>query len=103
MAFSKEFEMNIEEVIECISEGNSSWGTFLAKIAFGNSPAKLNLRKMNIDQGRCSSGIALTDEEWNSAVNALIRMGYGDIDVVKEELDKRNARLSTEGAFFDES
>lgn len=100
--YSSEFTSKVEEVLECVSEGKGGWGTHFARISFNNQPSKLNLRNMNIETERNGSGIALTDEVWNNVANALIRMGFGDMDVIKEELTKRESRISTEGQFFNE-
>lgn len=96
-----EITSSIEEVKDTISEGKGGWGVFLATVAFNGQPAKLNLRRLNIDQERVSTGIALLDEEWDSVAVALLKLGYGDLDAIKEEVAKREARTSSEGGFFD--
>lgn len=98
----KDFKAEVEEILECINEGKGSWGLFFAKIKFGDYPTKLNLRNMNAENNCMSSGIGLTDEEWEAATNALLRMGFGDINTMEDELKKRKARVSDEGGFFDE-
>ena|SRR5574344_507068 len=99
----KAFNADIEEMLECVEEGKGSWGLFFARIKFGDYPTKLNLRNINADNHRMGSGIGLTDEQWEAATNALIKMGFGDIKTLEEELKKRKARVSDEGEFFDES
>lgn len=97
-----EFNADIEEVLECVEEGKGSWGLFFAKISFNNNPTKLNLRNMNAETNRMGGGIGLTDEQWESATNALIRMGFGDIKTLEEELAKRKSRVASEGTFFED-
>lgn len=103
--FSKDKEVDIEvqELLECVEEGKGSWGLFFAKVRFGSNPVKLNLRQINADTNQVRSGAAFTDEQWEAATNALLRMGFGDIKTLEEELAKRKARVADEGEFFDES
>lgn len=92
----------IEEMFDCISEGKGGYGLYFAKMTFRGYPTKLNLRNLNINNERTGSGIGLTDEQWEGATNALLRMGFGDIKTLEEELKKRKARVADEGEFFNE-
>lgn len=100
MAYSAEPPV-IEEVYECVEEGKGSWGLFFARVKFGNNPVKLNLRSINPESERVGSGVALTDEQWESATNILLTRGFGDIKTLEEELKKRKARVADEGTFFE--
>lgn len=86
----KEFNVTIDEVIECIKESpKGSWGKFIARMSFDNGPSDINIRNMNIDTGRISSGISLSDEEVETVTNKFIEMGYGDTKLMKNEVNKR--------------
>lgn len=105
VAYNKSGEFQppvIEEIFDCVSEGNRGYGLYFAKMKFGVNPTKLNLRNLNIESERTGTGIGLTDEQWESATNALLRMGFGDTKTLEEELKKRKARVADEGEFFNE-
>jgi len=98
-----EFTADIKEICKCLDEESTSkWKLYLAKIAFGKYPTKLELRKINRETDRMGTGIGLSDEMWDRAVNALIEMGYGTTEVLERELDKRKSRAEVEEGFFDD-
>ena len=94
---SKKEEMNfsIDEVIECIKESpKNSWGKYIVRMSFNNKPSEINIRNMNIDNGRISAGIVLSDEEVELTVNKFVSMGYGDLNELEREVNKRKSRFN---------
>ena len=91
----------VEEVIAKISEGEKSYGKYLARIAWHGRPAELNIRYMD-SEGKPRSGIALSAEELDNLVNLVIQQGYGDTSIMEAELEKRKSRLAGNDEFFAE-
>ena len=82
----------IEEVIETISESpNSNWGKFLVKGRMDDSPSTIDIRHLRLGSKQIvGKGISLTDAECDTLTNALVKRGYGSVDVFDQE--KRHRR-----------
>lgn len=91
----------VEEVIGKISEGDSSYAKYLARISWHGRPAELNVRYID-PAGKPRSGIALSAEEMDNLINMVVQMGYGDIAVLEAEIEKRKSRLAGNDEFFEE-
>ena len=63
------FDCNIIERIAVLSETAGGTTLELNKVAFGNNPPKLDLRKWY--QGKPQKGVTLTEEEANCLLSAL--------------------------------
>ena len=81
----------IEDMWETISERpNSNWGKFLFRGRFDDNPSTVDIRNVKIGGERIvGKGISLTDEETDTVVNALVKRGYGSIEVFDEEKKRR--------------
>jgi hypothetical protein len=81
----------VEEVIETISERpNSHWGKFVVRARMEDKPSTIDIRHIRMNGERLvGKGISLTDSECDTVVNALVKKGYGDAEVIKEELERR--------------
>lgn len=92
----------VEEIIENISESsNSNWGKFIIRASFDDKPSTIDIRNMKVgDDQIIGKGISLTDEEVDRVVNTLVSRGYGSIDTMKEEIDRRNKIF---GGFIDDA
>lgn len=81
----------VEEIIENISESNSSnWGKFIIRASFDDKPSTIDIRNMKMgEEPIIGKGISLSDEEVDTVVNTLISKGYGNIDILQEEIKRR--------------
>ena len=92
---------NVEEVFGKISEGDSAYGKYLARISWYGRPSELNIRYMD-PAGIPRSGIAVSAEELDNLVNLAIQLGYGDATIIEAEMEKRKSRLAGNDEFFEE-
>ena len=58
-----EFSFKIEEQIAVISSGKGGWNLELNKVAWGDRPAKYDLRSWSPDHQKMGKGLTFTDEE----------------------------------------
>lgn len=81
----------VEEIIENISEStNSNWGKFIIRASFDDKPSTIDIRNMKVgDEQIIGKGISLTNEEVDIVVDSLLTHGYGTIDKLQSELDRR--------------
>lgn len=61
----EEFTFKIEEEIAKISEGKGGWSLELNRVAWGERPAKYDLRSWSADHSKMGKGITLTADELN--------------------------------------
>lgn len=82
---------SIEEVIETISETpNSNWGKFLVRGRMDDNPSTIDIRHLRLGGKQIiGKGISLNDSECDVLTNALVKRGYGSIDVFDAEKKKR--------------
>lgn len=82
----------VEEIIENISESaNSNWGKFIIRASFDDKPSTVDIRNMKVgDEPIIGKGISLTDEEVDKVVDVLVSRGYGSVDTMKTEIERRN-------------
>lgn len=58
-----DFSFNIEENIAVISSSKGGWNLELNKVAWGDRPAKYDLRSWSPDHKKMGKGLTFTDEE----------------------------------------
>ena len=94
----EEFQGELIKMISPLKESEThDWVKALAQIKWGDNPPSIDIRNMNLSNGRLGKGICLTDEETNKLCNVLLENDYGDIEVIEEALRKKKARITTEG------
>ena len=83
----------VEEVIETLSERpNSNWGKFVVKARMDDNPSTIDIRHIRMNGERLvGKGISLTDSECDTMVDALVRKGYGNPKVMKDEIERRSS------------
>lgn len=58
-----DFSFNIEENVAVISSSKGGWNLELNKVAWGDRPAKYDLRAWSPDHKKMGKGLTFTDEE----------------------------------------
>ena len=58
-----DFSFNIEENVAVISSSKGGWNLELNKVAWGDRPAKYDLRSWSPDHKKMGKGLTFTDEE----------------------------------------
>lgn len=58
-----EFKFKIEESIAVLSESKSGWKMELNKVAWGDYPAKFDIRTWSPDHQKMGKGVTFTSEE----------------------------------------
>ena len=58
-----EFSFKIEEQIAVISSGKGGWNLELNKVAWGDRPAKYDLRSWSPDHQKMGKGLTLTQQD----------------------------------------
>ncbi len=90
-----DLKYNIDKVIGIISEDANDWKKYITKISWGESESKLNIRTMNLEKKIIGKGISLSDDESELMVNLLLAEGYGSINILEEELERRKSIKSS--------
>ena len=60
-----EFSYEIKEKIAVLSD-NGAWETQVNLISWNHAKPKYDIRKWNVETGKMSKGVSLTEEEWNA-------------------------------------
>ncbi|MDD3172191.1 MAG: hypothetical protein PHF63_00755 [Herbinix sp.] len=87
---SKEFSYDIKEVIGILdNNAESKWRKYLSFISWNDAPPKIDIRNMNLEDERMSSGITLNDNEADILTDLLISRGYGSIELLRETISQK--------------
>lgn len=98
---AKEFKFKVIEHYGVIDEkNNSNWGICFNKISWNDKEPVYDIRKFDMETFdldnqsdiKMAKGISFYSEEGlNLLVHLLIDQGFGDIDKLREELNKRES------------
>lgn len=87
-------DLNFEilEELGCVEESlKSDWGIFVNRVSWNGKEPKIDIRKINPVNNRISKGISLKDSAVENLTNILIKHGFGDVNIIKDELNKRDS------------
>lgn len=90
---TNEFTHEVIEYLGQIDNKEAGWNKSIARIAWGENPATLDIRHMNITSNRMGKGISLTDEEADNVVNLLLEHDYGSMEALEKALLKKKKRF----------
>lgn len=85
------FKMDVIEVMGYLRGSEDGWGLGVMKMAWGDNPTTIDIRHMNLAQERPGKGVSLSDMEAEALFNILLREGFGTIEDLKEELERRDS------------
>lgn len=101
MGFKKndeDFEYVIEEVLGVASpqeDLQGDWTKAVLKTLMGEEKeAGIDIRRYNAGNGRIRNGIRLSIQEAHNVCDILLQNGYGSLDVLEKELNKRKGMFS---------
>lgn len=67
-----DFSMEIEEFVGAIKESDKhDWCKAVARISWNGEPATVDIRNINVAQGKAGKGISLADEDVDRLVDIL--------------------------------
>lgn len=94
MKKKKEFEYEIIEIVEVLSEKNN-WAKVLMRVSWNGGPVvydirSIDMRTINSDKIRMGHGVSLDDTSLNILINKLLEEGFGDIKDINKILKARN-------------
>ncbi len=69
-----DFSFNIEENVAVISSSKGGWNLELNKVAWGDRPAKYDLRSWSPDHKKMGKGLTFTDEELKALKEKLAEL-----------------------------
>lgn len=103
-----EFKYDIEEFIGVLKENDKNdWCKAVAKIAWNDNPATLDIRNINMGTKFPAKGISLSDEEADKLVDILLDNDYGSLETLEKAIERKRSRFTILGnatsAFNDDS
>lgn len=95
---NEEFKYVIEEVLGIASpqeDLQGDWTKAVLKTLMGEEgDAGIDIRHYNAGNGMIRKGIRLSPQEAHNVCDILLKNGYGSLDVIEEELNKRKGMFS---------
>lgn len=88
----KDFSYTVGDIDEVVDSRNNT-AIMLRKVAWGNGPEKLEIRKwfLDINKETANKGVAfLTDDGPSNLINAMLKHGYGDTLQVLNSIKDRD-------------
>lgn len=67
----KKIDYRIEEKIADVCSSGEGWMIEINKVAFGNYPAKIDIRAWNQDHTKMGKGLRLSEEEFDALKKTL--------------------------------
>ena len=92
----------IEELYGVISkaEKETGWDKCVARAHFIDKPSTIDIRRLKVSDEEeilsIGKGISLTNEEADTTVDILLKLGYGNNDVLESEISRRKALYGLE-------
>ena len=87
----------IEELLGNISkaEKETGWDKYVVRARFVDKPSTIDIRRIKVNENEevtsIGKGIALTNEEADTTVDILVKLGYGTNEVLENEITRRKA------------
>lgn len=92
-----DFSMEIEEFVGAIKESDKhDWCKAVARISWNGEPATVDIRNINVAQGKAGKGISLADEDVDRLVDILLDNDYGSLESLTEAINRKKSRFTIE-------
>lgn len=88
-----EISCDVKEELGVLSDGKN-YDKRVVKISWNNKPITLDVRNYDKQNEAYRKGISLTDEEASELTNILLQNDYGDMDILKSSLERRERRYT---------
>jgi hypothetical protein len=96
--FNGDFKSDIEEVIGVLKENDKNdWVKAVARISWGDNPATLDIRNINMAKMQPMKGISLSDEEADRLTTILLENDYGDLAELEAAVKRKKSRFTVLG------
>lgn len=94
MAKKQDFKYEIVEILGTLEQDagvHGDWCKSVLTTLMNEDTAGIDIRNYNSTEKMMGKGIRLSNQEANSLVDLLLKNGYGSIEVLEEELNKRKS------------
>lgn len=90
----KDFKFEIKDTIGILKEYNKGWTKSVIKIQYQNNEDTIDIRMIDNDNNFIGKGISLSEQEADKLCDMLCTYGYGTLDVLDKEVNKRKKRFN---------
>ena len=98
---NEDFHYQIKEILGIASpqeDTNKSYVKAVLMTLMGEEEeVGIDIRNFNIEHSRMRSGIRLTPQEASKVCDILLQRGYGSLDIIEEQLQKRKGVFMSSG------
>ena len=94
MAKKQDFKYEIVEILGTLEQDagvHSDWCKSVLSTLMNEDTSGIDIRNYNSTENMMGKGIRLSNQEANKLVDLLLKNGYGSIEVLEEELNKRKS------------
>lgn len=96
----EEFQYQIKEIlgVATVQENlNSSWvKAVLTTLKGKEKEPGVDIRNFKLERNRMGIGVRLTPQEANRVCDILLSHGYGSLEVIEEQIEKRKGVFNTD-------